>query len=83
MNCIAGCLKELRIGEPQSHCNLTLFPLLDGKASTLEYLLLDESPVTPGGRLAPPSRRGRGDSPIRFGGSSDLPGGAMLIEDGI
>ena len=43
MNSIAGCLKELRIGEPQSHCNLALFPLLDGKASTLEYLLLDEA----------------------------------------
>jgi hypothetical protein len=43
MNAVVECLKTVRLGQPQAHLNLTLFPLLRGGAGEPGYLLLDEA----------------------------------------
>lgn len=43
MEYILDALKNVRIGEPTSHGNLTLFPLLGDNPKALEYLTLDEA----------------------------------------
>lgn len=57
---ITGYLKNTEIGRKQSHKNLTVYPLLSGVTSTLEYVTLDEalsldlveiSEIDPGGSV--------------------------------
>jgi hypothetical protein len=43
MNAVVECLKTVRLGEPQVHQNLTVFPLLHDGAGEPDYLLLDEA----------------------------------------
>ena len=43
MNAVVECLKTVRLGEPQVHQNLTVFPLLHDGAGEPAYLLLDEA----------------------------------------
>jgi len=40
---ITGYLKSIEIGRKQFHKNLTVYPLLSGVTSTLEYVTLDEA----------------------------------------
>jgi hypothetical protein len=41
MSAVAECLKTVRLGTPQVHLNLTVFPLLADGAGQPDYLLLD------------------------------------------
>lgn len=43
MSVVAESLSHLRLGEPQAHRNLSLFPLLGAAANAPEYLLLEEA----------------------------------------
>jgi hypothetical protein len=43
MNAVVECLKTVRLGQPQVHQNLTVFPLLHDGAGQPDYLLLDEA----------------------------------------
>ena len=43
MNAVVECLKTVRLGVPQAHLNLTVFPLLRDGAGEPGYLLLDEA----------------------------------------
>jgi len=43
MSAIADCLSKAELGEPQTHRNLSLFPLLADGIAEPDYLLLDEA----------------------------------------
>ncbi|MDE0309435.1 MAG: hypothetical protein OXI60_06340 [Acidiferrobacterales bacterium] len=43
MNCISSTLDGVAIGSPQTHLNLTMFPLLGEKPVEIDYLLLDQA----------------------------------------
>ncbi|RLJ17273.1 hypothetical protein DJ030_14540 [bacterium endosymbiont of Escarpia laminata] len=43
MSTITECLSQVRLGEPQVHHNLVLFPLIAEKSAEPHYLLLDEA----------------------------------------
>jgi hypothetical protein len=43
MNAVVECLKTVRLGEPQVHKNLTVYPLLHDGAGEPDYLRLDEA----------------------------------------
>lgn len=43
MSTVAESLSAIRLGEPQAHQNLSLFPLLGEAANAPEYLLLEEA----------------------------------------
>jgi hypothetical protein len=43
MNAVVECLKTVRLGVPQAHLNLTMFPLLHDGTGEPGYLLLDEA----------------------------------------
>ncbi|MBL3618758.1 MAG: hypothetical protein JMN26_13630 [gamma proteobacterium endosymbiont of Lamellibrachia anaximandri] len=43
MSTITECLSHVRLGEPQVHHNLVLFPLIAEKSAEPHYLLLDEA----------------------------------------
>jgi hypothetical protein len=43
MSAVAACLSKITLGVPQTHCNLSLFPLLGDGLAAPPYLLLDEA----------------------------------------
>ncbi len=78
MSTITECLSQVRLGEPQVHRNLVLFPLIAEKRAEPHYLLLDEALARGCARVTEVSESGSVPE-LRFVNECDRP---VLLLDG-
>ncbi|RLJ17523.1 hypothetical protein DJ031_14535 [bacterium endosymbiont of Escarpia laminata] len=78
MSTITECLSQVRLGEPQVHHNLVLFPLIAEKSTEPHYLLLDEALARGCARVTEVSESGSVPE-LRFVNECDRP---VLLLDG-
>ncbi|QYZ67523.1 MAG: hypothetical protein OI74_09385 [Gammaproteobacteria bacterium (ex Lamellibrachia satsuma)] len=78
MSTITECLSQVRLGEPQVHHNLVLFPLIAEKSAEPHYLLLDEALARGCARVTEVSESGSVPE-LRFVNECDRP---VLLLDG-
>ena len=78
MSVVAECLSSLKLGEPQTHLNLQLFPLIGGDAGEPAYRLLDEALAQGTAHVTEVSESGSVPE-LKFVNEGDLP---VLLLDG-